>query len=159
MLFSLVFNDKDSLPQVRALESTDARAAIALLRALRPQPPSDLWAIRVRVSGGASAAVTLERSIYCPPLAQDYHGPQSMLVDVQPRELNAAVSGNTTLTFEATISEAGQVIALRVLRSTGIRDLDDQMIQEVHRRQFEPAKLDGVPVQALYRSDGQSPRL
>src|SRR5712691_6627206 len=67
MLFSLRFDDSDSLPKVRPLEGGDARGTLILARFFRPQKPSSIWAVRVRVTGGAAAALSIERSTYCPP--------------------------------------------------------------------------------------------
>jgi hypothetical protein len=67
MRFSLLFDDTDSFPRIRPLESTDPKAAIVLMRSIWPQKPSGTWAVRVHVTGGAAPSVALERSIYCPP--------------------------------------------------------------------------------------------
>src|SRR5882762_8298416 len=59
MLFSLRFDDSDSLPKVRPLERADARGTLILARFLRPQKRSGIWAVRVRVTGGAAAALSI----------------------------------------------------------------------------------------------------
>ena len=158
MLFSLVFNENDSLPHIRGLENTDPLAAVALLRAVRPQPPSKLWAIRVRVVEGGSPVLTLEHSIYCPPIPSDNSAPQMFTIQVEGSERIPA-SGRVTVHLEALISEDGQAIQVRVTQTSGVRDIDDQMVQEFHRRRFKPAMLDGKPIEGIYRSDGEAPRL
>jgi len=63
-----------------------------------------------------------------------------------------------TLPVEALISAEGQIVRARVLRSSGNRATDARAVGELKQRKFEPAKLDGQPVQALFRSRGESPR-
>ena len=61
MLFNLTYAEGDSLPLVRALEGADPQAALLLFRVVRPHKPSGIWALRVRVVGGDTPALTLER--------------------------------------------------------------------------------------------------
>jgi TonB family protein len=158
MVFSLVFAEHDSLPEVRPLEDASMLAAAVLVHAVRPQKPSGLWAIRVRVAQGASAALTLERSVYCPPFPQRTDAPTMVAVRVEPSEQSAVKQGRVRMSFQVLVSEQGQAIDVRMIQSSGIRDMDDQMMQDLQRVRFQPALLDGKPMQALYRSDG-SPRL
>jgi len=53
---------------VRALDKNDAAAAVTLAKLCAPAPPRELWAFRVRIAGGDAPALTLERSMYCPPV-------------------------------------------------------------------------------------------
>ena len=68
IVFSLLFNETDSVPVVRLLEVVDAEALALLGSALRPQKPAGVWAVRVRVRGGTTPGLTLERSVYCAPV-------------------------------------------------------------------------------------------
>src|SRR6266513_4983875 len=49
MVFSLLYPADDSLPAIRPLDKGDALPAVLLMRALRPQSPSETWAVRLRV--------------------------------------------------------------------------------------------------------------
>ena len=158
MLFSLVFREDDSFPTIRPLENTNAIAAVVLMRALRAQPPADFWAVRVRVSEGNSPALTVERSIYCPPVLSDSVSRRRIGVQVEPNE-RPLFRPWAEVNLEALISEEGMVVDARVVGSSGIRDLDEQLLLEWRRRRFQPAMLDGKPLQAVYRPDGKSPRL
>lgn len=157
MLFSLIFREDDSFPTIRPLEKTNAIAAVVLMRALRAQPPSDFWAVRVRVSEGNSPALTLERSIYCPPVLSDSLTRRRIGVQVEPNE-RRLLRPQVEVNYEALISEEGVVVDVRVVESSGIRDLDEQLRLEWRRSRFQPAMLDGKPIQAVYRPDGKSPR-
>jgi len=146
MLFNLTYAEGDSLPLVRALEGADPQAALLLFRVVRPHKPSGIWALRVRVVGGDTPALTLERSIYCPPEPGPGLHPEGIPVRV-------------TVDFEVLVAADGTPLRVRMLQSSGLSDLDEQMIREWQQRQFQPALLDGAPIQGLYRTDGLTPRL
>ena len=160
MLFSLLFNEDDSLPSVRPMDKVDAISAVLVMRALRPQPPSATWAIRVRVVEGRDPMLTLERSVYCPPVPDSLRPLEITnitAIDIQnaaraPKE-NLRIDG-----FEALVSIEGQALVVRLVGSTGIRAADEEVVRDLKLRQFQPALLDGQPMQAVYRSGGQSPR-
>jgi len=57
------------------------------------------------------------------------------------------------------VAADGTPLRVRMLQSSGLSDLDEQMIREWQQRQFQPALLDGAPIQGLYRTDGLTPRL
>jgi hypothetical protein len=159
MLFSLVFNQDDSLPAVRPLDKADGIAAVVLMRSLRPQPPSETWAIRVRVVEGREPKLTLERSVYCPP-APDSLRPivvdNVTFIDLQ----NADRAPNIRLDgLEALVSAEGEALVVRLIGSTRVKAADDQIVREFKTRHFQPALIDGQPVQAVYRTGGKSPRL
>lgn len=161
MVFSLVFNEDDSLPSVRPLDKTDAIAAVFVLRALRPQPPSEKWAVRMRVQGGATPALTVERSIYCPPVFDStpvFIAPNIAKIDLQ----NAGIrSGVLRLDgYDVLVSDEGKALAVHLIGTTGVKALDDQFTRELKELRFHPALLDDQPVQAVFRvgGEGGSPR-
>lgn len=163
MLFNLTYAEGDSLPLVRALEGGEPQAALLLFRFVRPQKPSGIWALRVRVVGGDTPALTLERSIYCPPVpTPGAHAdgiPVRVMVQRLPGDRPPPASGRIRIDFEVLVTAEGMPLRVRMLQSSGLGDLDEQMIREWQARQFEPALLDGAPIQALYRTDGLTPRL
>ena len=161
MLFGLRFNDTDSLPGIRPLEGADPQGALVLARSLRPQRPSGVWAVRIRVTGGASPALTVERSTYCPPapeLGSDASAPVHVLVEVQPGD-RLPPTGRARVTLELLVAETGLVLRVKLIESSGLKDFDEQLTREWETRRFRPALLDGAPLQAVYRTDGHSPRL
>ncbi len=165
MVFSVVFNAGDSIAHVRALDKNNAAAAVTLANYVRRAPPQERWAFRVRIAGGDAPALTLERSMYCPPVLSGGEWrvitgtisqsgfPAPMPPDVAQSEVAA-----DTMPVEALISADGQVDLARVLRSSGNRATDARAVGNLKQRKFEPAKLDGQPVQAVFRSRGESPR-
>jgi len=172
MVFSVVFNAGDSIAHVRALDkNAAAAAAVTLANYVRPAPPRELWAFRVRIAGGDAPALTLERSMYCPPVSREGDVPfatrvsmtASVVVGSNPRPIEQPGSGVTAdpgsvVPVVALISVDGSVVVGRVVQSSGSPDRDARMVQAMSRLKFEPAKLDGQPVQALFRSRGESPR-
>jgi len=171
MVFSVVFNAGDSIAHVRALDKNDAAAAVSLANYVRHEFPRELWAFRVRIAGGDAPALTLERSMYCPPVSREGDVPfatrvsmrAAVVVGSNPRPIEPAGSNVTAdpgsvVPVAALISVDGSVVVAHVVQSSGIPERDARMVQAVMRVRFEPAKLDGQPVQAVFRSRGESPR-
>ena len=173
MLFSVVFNAGDSIAHVRALDKNDAAAAVTLANYVRPAPPRELWAFRVRIAGGDAPALTLERSMYCPPVSREgdvpfatrFSATATVVVGSNPRPIErlglgsgVTVDPSSVVPVAALIAVDGSVVVGRVVQSSGSPDRDARMVQAMSRLKFEPAKLDGQPVQALFRSRGESPR-
>ncbi len=165
MVFSLVFQRGDSVAQVRALDKNDAAAAVSLANYVRHAPPGSLWAVRVRIAGGDAPALTLQRSMYCPPVLSG--GERRVIVGTvaqaglptpMPPDLALSEVAADTLPVEALISADGRIVIARVLRSSGKSATDARAVTQLKQRKFEPAKLDGQPVQGVYRSHGESPR-
>jgi len=173
MVFSVVFNAGDSIAHVRALDKNDAAAAVTLANYVRRAPPRELWAFRVRIAGGDAPALTLERSMYCPPVSREGDVPfatrvsmtASVVVGSNPRPIERlglgsgpTVDPSSVVPVAALIAVDGSVVVGRVVQSSGSPDRDARMVQAMSRLKFEPAKLDGQPVQAVFRSRGESPR-
>jgi len=174
-VFSVVFNAGDSIAHVRALDKKDAAAAVTLANYVRRAPPRELWAFRVRIAGGDAPALTLERSMYCPPVSREGDVPFATRATARasltvagsrsspPIERLGLSSGVTVdpssiVPVVALIAVDGSVVGGRVVQSSGSPDRDARMVQAMMRLRFDPAKLDGQPVQALFRSRGESPR-
>lgn len=157
LLFSLIYNDEDSLPRTRRLDSAAAAAADLLAKSLRPRQPHEYWGVRVRVVGGAAPALTLERSLYCPPLPASIQARPRRFV-VTMREGDRVRTLGTTVRFiaDAEISETGQVWDIVLLRPSGVREIDDEIRYYVRIRPFRPALLDDTPVPSRLRVRGQT---
>jgi TonB family protein len=165
MVFSVVFQQGDSVAQVRALDKNDAAAAVSLANYVRHAPPGDLWAVRVRIAGGDAPALTLQRSIYCPPvlLGGEWRvitGAVGQVGALNPMPPDLALSQTTadTMPVEALVSADGRIVTARVLQPSGNSATDARAVTQLKQRKFQPAKLDGQPIQGVYRSNGQSPR-
>ncbi len=185
MVFSVYFAEGDSVAHVRAMENQNAAAAVTLANYVRHAHPGDFWAFRVRLAGGDTPALTLERSTYCPPVSQQ--GDQPFITKAtatgsgagtssgvgygsmgtpptpppsNPTAIDASGAGATTgvVLVEALVALDGRVVVGRVVQSTGNADRDASIVHDLKRVRFEPAKLDGQPIQAVFRSRGESPR-
>jgi TonB family protein len=115
--------------------------------------------------------LTLERSTYCPPVSREGDLPfatrasitGSVAVEGGPLPAYRPGSGITVdpssvVPVEALISADGRVVVGRVVQSLGSPERDARMVHAMQRVKFQPAKLDGQPIQAVYRSRGESPR-
>src|SRR5438045_5922200 len=163
MIFSVYFMTGDSVAHVRALEANDAAAAVSLTNYVRHAPAREFWAFRVRISGGDSPALTLERSKYCPPAPQGGDPGRVAVVSgsvavVGMPELPARGPSRVMVTVEALIAEDGRVVRARVLQTSGNTEVDADIVGDMKRHKFAPANLDGQPIEAVFRSGGESPR-
>jgi hypothetical protein len=161
MRFSLLFEGTDSVPRVRPLDTADPRAAMVLMRSIWPQKPSDPWAVRVHVVGGSTPSLTLERSIYCPPTPESGSPfPTRVAVQIRSGDHRPAPGiQRVHIRIEALIDEGGVPSNVRITQSSGMSDLDDEILKQWQSRRFHPALIDGEPIRALFRTDGQSPRM
>lgn len=160
IVFSLLFNEADSLPVVRLLEVADADALVLFASTVRPQKPAGVWAVRVRVRGGPTPGLTLERSVYCAPV------PTPELAARFPIRLEARVADvmpsfnrATKITVEVLVAATGEVLTVRLIESTGLGDVDAEITRRWEARTFLPALIDGRPISALYRTDGRAPKM
>ena len=170
MVFSVSFSEGDSVAYVRALNENDAAAAVSLTNYVRHAAPRALWAFRIRITGGDAPALTVERSKYCPPVSREGDVPFAtrvrisipVVVGTNPSPIESPGSGVTPegriVLVEALISVDGRVIVGHLVESTGNSDWDASMEHNMRNLKFEPATLDGQPIQAVFRSRGQSPR-
>ena len=161
MLFSLLFNPGDSLPHIRPLDKSDSAAAVTLSNYVRRQRPADLWAIRVRIVGGDAPALALEHSTYCPPVPRYPVSNRPAIIATRnvPRQQPIALTPRGIVVHaEALVAADGRVIRARVTQSSGSAKADYQVVRELQRQHFQPARLDGEPIEALYRTGEESPR-
>ena len=156
LVFSLLYTETDSFPIPRPLDAVPPRTVGVLPRMVLPQKPVGLWAVRLRVMGGATPALTLERSVYCPPvLVGRPFAPVTPSVRVRPNEAEGdrlpTPQRAKRVVVEIMVGETGDATSVRVAQSSGVRDLDDAIMRLWQTRRFFPASIDGVPVPALYR--------
>ncbi len=161
MSFSLFFEESDSFPRVRLLETIDPKAAMVLLRSIWPEKPSEPWAVRVHVVGGSTPSLTLERSIYCPPTPESGSPfPTRIAVQMKPGDRRPPPGTRRVhIRLEALIDEGGVPSNVTLTQPSGMSDLDDEILKQWEGRRFHPALIDGTPIRAVFRTDGQSPRM
>jgi len=161
VLFSLMFKPGDSLPQIRPLDKSDSTAAVTLRNFVRRQRPADFWAVRVRIAAGANApALTLEHSTYCPPVPRYPISNRPILVPTQnlPGERIGQGLRMIVVHAEVLVAANGRVIRVRILEPSGSPRTDYEVSRDLRRQHFQPARLDGEPIEALYRTGENSPR-
>lgn len=157
MMFSLLFTPTDSFPIARPVGASYARAAEVLSRHVRPQPPNDFWAVRVRVVAGATPALTLERAVYCPaePTPESYI-PLRGLFEIRTGDQMPSRNRRLSLVLEIAVDETGYPTTVRMIRGTGMREFDAELVRQWERRRFLPALLDGTPIPSVFRTDGRA---
>jgi len=79
-----------------------------------------------------------------------------MLVQVEPDD-RMPPSGRARILVEVNVTKNGVPVRVRLIQSSGIRDLDEQVVHEFEARRYLPALLEGVPIDGIYHSDGYSP--
>jgi TonB-like protein len=159
LVLSLLYDEEDSLPQARPLttDSATARAARIVARAALPQRPNGIWAVRVQMSGGSGPALKIQRSTYCPPVLAGVPARNRRVV-VDLRDSDRRVPSGTLIKViaEAEILEDGSVGEVRIVRSSEMVSLDEEIVRDIRLRRFLPALLDGIPVPGWYRTDGRN---
>ena len=161
-LFSFIYNEEDSLPNARPLErdSVSHAAALVLTQSLRPQRPTGIWGVRVRVAGGAAPVLTVERAMYCPPIPATVQArPYQIVVEMRVGDRQRPAGTTVRVIAEAEISEYGDVGEIMMLRPSGIQEIDDEILHDLKVRHFLPALLDGFPVPSVLRADGRTKKL
>lgn len=136
----------------------DVLALVAERTAPGPRDVAEPWAVRLRFSFGGQPNVRVESAVFCPPIPVPGSGSGvgSGIVRVEAASGDRMPTPGTRirLVTEARILESGGIVEARVVRGSGIRDLDDTALRHLQSMRFLPALLDGVPVEAIYRSDG-----
>jgi hypothetical protein len=111
--------------------------------------------VRVRVVGGAAPAVTLERALFCEPRPASIQArPRRIYVTMRVGDRLQAPGGIVRFIADAEVSETGQVGEIALLRPSGVREIDDEIVRFVRIRPFLPALLDGTPVPSRIRVRG-----
>ncbi len=127
----------------------------------RMPPPSPMGALRVRVRAGPGRSGVVERSVYCPPEPAPNGGPglpATTRIEILPGE-RVPSSGRIRLDMQLFIDETGTVSDVRLVSSTGMRDLDQSIVTEQRRTVFLPATVDGAAVPSWVRTNGTRMRL
>ena len=160
VVFSLVYTAADSIPQVHVLEAPIDSAGLLLSGAFVPQKSKQPWAVRVRIGGINSLAVTIERSTYCPPVLLDKQTSLREIFMVNPRPGDRFRDNPVnSLLVDVFIAETGQVADVRLSQSSGMREFDEQLVTYFRLRRWAAALIDGFPIQSWYRSDGRTMRM
>jgi hypothetical protein len=161
MVFSLIFTAADSLPFVSTFIGREGDGAVIVRKSVRPRKSDSMWGLRVRVAGGASPSVTLARSIYCPPVPEPGPAaPRTMMAEVRAGEgLSTGPGERVRVGIELSVNELGNVVNAHVAQSSGVVDLDKQMLLWWQQKHFLPAMIDLQRVSGLYRTDRPAPRL
>jgi TonB family protein len=167
VVVSILYKENGSAA-IRLVDSTVAPSPLgifalqAMSRGLRRvPPPSPVGALRVRIRGGPARSGTVERSVYCTPEITPgtlSSVPQLIRVEVQQGD-RMPRSGRVRLDIQTFIDGTGHVTEVRVISSSGMRELDESVVADQRRFTYLPATLDGVPVASWTRSNGTKMRL
>lgn len=152
---SLVYLPGVEWPEVRWSEL--AAGPDLVLSAVRAhaivRPVNDPWAIRLRISGGASPDMQAEPAVYCPPQPYGAEGTRIVPFRIEANSADRIPSRSDRLVVEALVLADGRVADIRLVRSSGMRQLDDEVINALRTVTFLPAVLDGVPVPGTHRTE------
>ena len=159
LLLSLFFDNEGSLARLGLLESKvwpdsgqAVRAAIAGLA--RPQQAGAPFAVRLRLAGGQSPRLVLERSLYCPPRPLGPFGVQRRRITSEDVE-DLRHAGPFIL--HLLVGTNGHVQQVALTRSSGSRFQDNLALENAKSMRFEPARLDGVAIEAWYEINSAHP--
>ncbi len=167
IVLSILYKD-DATAAIRVLEpaGTPSPEVTFFLQNLsrglrRLPPPSPLGALRVRLRAGPARVGTVDRSVYCRPEVAPGLAPGSerMRVEFLPGDRPPPSGGRLHLDVQVSIDETGLVTDVRLHSSSGLRELDERIVNDEHRIRYLPATIDGLPVPSWMRSNGATMRL
>lgn len=129
------------------LQPDTARLYAAVIASLiRPQRPGPLWGVRLWLRTEAPGSVTLVPAEFCPPV--DISPPAAPIRRVEIVRANEPRQATRPIQLRILVNSQGRVAAVELIRSTGLADLDEEIMANARRRRFRPAQLDGVAVEA-----------
>lgn len=153
-VISLVYLPGLTRPEVRWAEQAGGDSVLGIIRARASlRSVEEPWAVRLRVAGGDTFGIRAEPAVYCPPQPYGMKRVQSFTVTTGPGE--PAPGRNLRIIVEVLVRADGRVTDVRLIRGSGIRDLDNGVVTTYQAASFLPAILDGVPVPGTFRTDGR----
>jgi hypothetical protein len=167
VVFSILYRE-DAAATVRWLEPDSAPQALhdsllgVVSRGVRPlAAPSPLGAVRLRLHGGRPGAATLERAVYCPPqpTVGDPQEPVRAIARLSPSDRAPPAGRQLRLEAETSLDEGGHVVNVRLITGSGIREVDDALVNDLWHRLYLPALIDGTPIPSWLRTGGSKMRL
>ena len=142
-------------PQVYVMDSAAAGVAGPTIRdrvttAIRPGARNAIPAFRVRVSLAQPGTLSLEPSVLCDPKPT---GPprQASFTTIVPAGPGAPPPRPRTVVPRIKIGVNGEVLQVDLGAGTGYADGDRSLRQAMQGQRYEPALLDGRPVQVWLR--------
>jgi hypothetical protein len=159
LVISLVYRPGVSQPEVRWTEPASGPGellSIVQTKALS-RPVTEPWAIRLRVTSTAdSISIRTEPSVYCPPQPYGIGGStrRTAVVQVGPGDRLPTPGSRIRVVIETLVLASGAVADVRLIRSSGIQQIDNDIMMSAQTQSYLPALLDGVPVDGRYRNDG-----
>lgn len=156
MLVALVFAKDSARATVRWIDPATGADTVANLlasSAIRPEGTGP-WAARLRIRPGTRQVFALAPARYCPPVILSGSGVVMRTVQIQPTDRRPLGGRPIRQAAEVAVSATGGVTEVRLLRRSGIGDLDDGFLRTLRTVAFRPALLEGMPVAGWYRTDG-----
>ena len=118
--------------------------------ALRANPDAVGDAIRLRITTGPQPAFSIEKSVLCPPTAP----PSTAVGRISTTTTTRLPDRVRSPKFRLRISVEGAVVETLLRSSSGVPELDRELMAVVSRNRFQPALLDGMPVE-VWLDDGR----
>lgn len=121
------------------------------------------YAVRLRVRGGDTPTLGVERSRYCPPAARlDEETRRVVSTNLltystgqRPTTPQSSFGGKTMrVVVESAIDSTGAVLDVMMLRATNNAEIDELLLRDLRARHFLPALIDDVPIASWLRTDG-----
>jgi len=82
-----------------------------------------------------------------------------MRVEFLPGDRPPPAGGTLHLDVQVFIDQTGLVTDVRLHSSSGLRELDERIVNDEHRIRYLPATIDELPVPSWTRSNGATMRL
>lgn len=139
-------------PQAHVMDSVTAAATGATVRervlaSLKPGARTAIPAFRVRVVLAQPASVFVEPSVLCDPRPTGPQGRQASFTVISPSRSGSPPPRPRPVSPRIKIGVNGEVLQVDLGGGTGYPDGDRSIRQTLEAQRYEPARLDGRPVQ------------
>jgi len=143
-------------PQAHVMDSLAAAATAPIVRervlaSLKPGARNAIPAFRVRVILAQPAAISVEPSILCDPKLSGPPARPASFTVVVPSRSGSSPPRPRPISPRIKIGVNGEVLQVDLGGGTGYADGDRSIRQSLEGQRYEPALLDGKPVQVWLR--------
>lgn len=151
VVLTLQFDKFGAMHRLAVLDrdvGVDTALALGRLLAsyIRRQEPTELpWGVRVRARLAPEPTVSIERSVFCPPVPDARARARSMATEWVRIEGNAWMPAGTQVLIRLLVDDAGLVLLAEVPESNMSPEVNDIMANNARKTFYKPALLDGFP--------------
>lgn len=159
-LVSVVIAEAGRPSAIAFQDTTAPREVVSAVRTsilthMRPQPPGEIWGVRVLIAAGPSPTVELRQAALCPPQLrlESLNSFRQSRYGISRAQARNLLRRQSTLRVALAIDHDGNVTDVSILRGLGGRSSEEIAEEEIRLWKFRPLTVDGIPVSTTLRID------